>query len=562
MRLLRATRFTNSGLEVVRLRAVQLKWLGGSEKPIPDMVRKYRHTILDTLVDLAQLLQDYIAIVKGDVVPWDQLPGEESEMIDEDAPATEVEQITLHVKEVVESLLGLSATVQHPAPHDFTAFLAANTTLNERRDMNHVQELYPTLLHWQAIKLTGALSRIRQYLRYRQDSRTKSTLGAGEDQDRKGKRKVPSTFDLPTPRSKTPAESSPRQSDGHGDPEDTWLPSYTPSAGQQRIPPLPQEARLGPFECPICWCFVFFQDEIKWKTHVFRDLQPYASSSFKAHAGSLHADDLTVYGMAALLSLAKVERKWTDLDCPFCCVSQHSAAIYFQHVGRHMEKLSLFALPLVSNDVAGVTDEQEGASSAFEETSLGFESFPYSDTRSVSDFDDEDSNGSETSHEDFGNTDERQEVVDNAEESELQSTLAQLRPAVLEGDIDIVQRILLETSIPDDPKSMFLAARAGHHLVIQLLLETGFKPDPCIPLKGPRNHFATPMLAAIGQSNLQVVKVLAAANGFDPTRTRFDGRLYHEIARERRGPNWLEEENILKTAYESYRRVASSSQGV
>ncbi|KAJ4158054.1 uncharacterized protein LMH87_008599 [Akanthomyces muscarius] len=456
------------------------------------------HTILDTLVDLAQLLQDYIAIVKGDVVPWDQLPGEESEMIDEDAPATEVEQITLHVKEVVESLLGLSATVQHPAPHDFTAFLAANTTLNERRDMNHVQELYPTLLHWQAIKLT----------------------------------------------------------------EDTWLPSYTPSAGQQRIPPLPQEARLGPFECPICWCFVFFQDEIKWKTHVFRDLQPYASSSFKAHAGSLHADDLTVYGMAALLSLAKVERKWTDLDCPFCCVSQHSAAIYFQHVGRHMEKLSLFALPLVSNDVAGVTDEQEGASSAFEETSLGFESFPYSDTRSVSDFDDEDSNGSETSHEDFGNTDERQEVVDNAEESELQSTLAQLRPAVLEGDIDIVQRILLETSIPDDPKSMFLAARAGHHLVIQLLLETGFKPDPCIPLKGPRNHFATPMLAAIGQSNLQVVKVLAAANGFDPTRTRFDGRLYHEIARERRGPNWLEEENILKTAYESYRRVASSSQGV
>ena len=300
------------------------------------------------------------------------------------------------------------------------------------------------------------------------------------------------------------------------------------------------------YNCPFQSCSTSFQ----------------VSSSFKAHVGNLHADDLTVYGMAALLSLAKVERKWTDLDCPFCCVSQHSAAIYFQHVGRHMEKLSLFALPLVGNDVAGVTDEQEGASSTFQETSLGFESFPYSDTRSVSDFDDEDSNGSETSHEDFGNTDERQEVVDNAKERELQSALAQLRPAVSEGNIDTVQRILLETSIPDDPKSMFLAARAGHHLVIQLLLETGFKPDPCIPLKGPRNHFATPMLAAIGQSNLQVVKVLAAANGFDPTRTRFDGRLYHEIARERRGPNWLEEENILKIAYESYRRVASSSQGV
>ena len=128
-----------------------------------------------------------------------------------------------------------------------------------------------------------------------------------------------------------------------------------------------------------------------------------------------------------------------------------------------------------------------------------------------------------------------------------------LRQAAGRGDEETVTRILQVRDTFDDPESMVAAARGGHDLVMQLLLALGSaNPDPPPVSSMPREH-ATPMLAAIGQENTKVIRLLLDQTNFDPTR-RFLGETYHEIARRRQGPNWKDEEQMLKEAYDAYRK--------
>ncbi len=86
---------------------------------------------------------------------------------------------------------------------------------------------------------------------------------------------------------------------------------------------------------------------------------------------------------------------------------------------------------------------------------------------------------------------------------------------------------------------------------MNLLMALG-QADPDPPFSVSNDH-SSPILAAIGGENIKVVKLLVdqSMDRFDPTR-RFKGETYYEIARKRRGPNWIEEEQILKDAYDSY----------
>lgn len=128
-----------------------------------------------------------------------------------------------------------------------------------------------------------------------------------------------------------------------------------------------------------------------------------------------------------------------------------------------------------------------------------------------------------------------------------------LRQAAGRGDEETVARILQVKEGFDDPESMVAAARGGHDLVIQLLLGLGGANADPAPVSGLAPEFATPMLAAIGQENINVVKLLLEQQGFDPTR-RFKGETYYEIARRRQGTNWKDEEHLLKNSYDDYKR--------
>ncbi|KAK4227707.1 hypothetical protein QBC38DRAFT_363619 [Podospora fimiseda] len=131
-----------------------------------------------------------------------------------------------------------------------------------------------------------------------------------------------------------------------------------------------------------------------------------------------------------------------------------------------------------------------------------------------------------------------------------------LRAAAARGDEETVTRILQVRETFDDPESMVAAARGGHEMVMQLLLALGRAnpdPQPIATPDGIHSEYSTPMLAAIGQENIKVIRLLLDQTDFDPTR-RFKGETYYEIARRRRGPNWMDEEHMLKDAYDEYKK--------
>lgn len=135
-----------------------------------------------------------------------------------------------------------------------------------------------------------------------------------------------------------------------------------------------------------------------------------------------------------------------------------------------------------------------------------------------------------------------------------------LRTAAAKGDLQTVGLIaaVLEEGL-DDAESLIAAAKGGHDDVLQILLAVGnANPDPS-PIPGSW-EYSTPMLAAIGGENIKVIELLLANiddGRFDPTKT-YRGRTYYEIAKERAGPLWEEEEKLLKGAFDKYKSPARS----
>lgn len=103
------------------------------------------------------------------------------------------------------------------------------------------------------------------------------------------------------------------------------------------------------------------------------------------------------------------------------------------------------------------------------------------------------------------------------------------------------------------PEALIAACKGGHDEVLQLLIAMG-DPDPDpepVMSHDQRRGYNTPMLAAIGEGNIQSVKLLVQQDGFNPTR-EFRGRTYYEISQERKGDEWVRESGILKQAYKDY----------
>ncbi|KFY23947.1 hypothetical protein V493_05552 [Pseudogymnoascus sp. VKM F-4281 (FW-2241)] len=138
--------------------------------------------------------------------------------------------------------------------------------------------------------------------------------------------------------------------------------------------------------------------------------------------------------------------------------------------------------------------------------------------------------------------------------------VATLRTAAAKGDLQTVGLIaaVLEEGL-DDAESLIAAAKGGHDDVLQILLAVGnANPDPS-PIPGSWDY-STPILAAIGGENIKVIELLLANiddGRFDPTKT-YRNRTYYEIAKERAGPLWEEEEKLLKGAFDKYKSSARS----
>ena len=136
----------------------------------------------------------------------------------------------------------------------------------------------------------------------------------------------------------------------------------------------------------------------------------------------------------------------------------------------------------------------------------------------------------------------------------VNATPARLRDAAGKGDMTIVDHIL-KMRPQADTESILAAARGGHDEVLNLILAIATPdPDP-EPLKSGdyKSAYSTPMLAAIGRGNTNIVKLLLTQPGFDPTRRLYKGMTYYELAKERQGSEWEEEFEMLKGAYDTHK---------
>lgn len=132
-----------------------------------------------------------------------------------------------------------------------------------------------------------------------------------------------------------------------------------------------------------------------------------------------------------------------------------------------------------------------------------------------------------------------------------------LRKAASQGDTPRIAHILSVNPNHDDVRTLIAAAKGGHDGALSLLFAMGsfdHDPDPIAALPA---ESSTPMLAAIGRGNIEVIKLLLSQSSFDPSR-RFRGQYYYDIARKRAGPVCVEEEKLLREAYVAHKKSPRS----
>lgn len=186
------------------------------------------------------------------------------------------DQVFHAIGDVIDCLLRLSVTMRNPAPHDQFRSRAGEGILDsyEKWDIQHVQEKFSNLDSTVAQRLGKALTRRRQYLRYRLQHHNLLSEGIGMDEDTArseadGRSTIASS--LPD-HLKDPAwERGPARTDLL-DMEDTGSEisqtSYTSSnanSGNLRVPPIPEEYIKGPFLCPFCHMLVSIGSRHDWK---------------------------------------------------------------------------------------------------------------------------------------------------------------------------------------------------------------------------------------------------------------------------------------------------------
>ena len=132
-------------------------------------------------------------------------------------------------------------------------------------------------------------------------------------------------------------------------------------------------------------------------------------------------------------------------------------------------------------------------------------------------------------------------------------TPQRLREEAGKGNIEIVDHIL-RMRPEADIRSVLAAVKGGHDDVLGLMMALASpEPDP-EPLSASdcKPGFATPLLAAIGRGNLDIIHLLLAQPGFDPTRRLFKDLTYPQLSEERQGPEWEEEHRMLQKAYDEH----------
>jgi hypothetical protein len=375
-----------------------------------------RDRVIELLQNLETVLQEALEIISGDRVSWEDLSDSDSDsdstenesQRSEEELSTELGQLTSNMAEINSCLMRLSLAIRNPAPHDqFKESSQIEVAHFEPFDVDHVRDKFPKAAEYLILRLGKAISRRRQYLRYREDHRRKLDQGLAPQpvsQEPTAPRQVTNTVIAPSEKIDSTVASSIPLAFKHSTPastldelddyEDTLSQTSYASSNQDltrlRPPPLPEEDQDGePFECPLCFRFTSVRQVPAWHKHVYRDLQPYICTfedceipdrtyesrhkwfqhELQAHRRwwqciegcnatfhSLHefhehlhcehaklADNERITDM--IRSCERQDSMDIEAECQLCQVKLSSLTLLRRHLGKHHEELSLFALP-------------------------------------------------------------------------------------------------------------------------------------------------------------------------------------------------------------------------
>jgi hypothetical protein len=252
-----------------------------------------RIRVLELLQDLESVIQEAQEIITGQRVPWEDLPDSDSDASDDESEhsgselSTELAQLVSNMAEINGCLMRLSLAIRNPAPHDqFKESTQIDVAHFEVFDIDHVRGKFPRAAEFLVLRLGKAISRRRQYLRYREDHRRKLQQGLPLSEPAAPSTVAPSEKNGSTVASSLPLaiKNSVSMADLDEDEyyEDTLSQtSYASSHSDPtrlRPPALPEAGRDGePFECPLCFRFTSVRQATAWHKHVYRDLQPYVT---------------------------------------------------------------------------------------------------------------------------------------------------------------------------------------------------------------------------------------------------------------------------------------------
>ncbi|KAF4964126.1 hypothetical protein FSARC_7956 [Fusarium sarcochroum] len=237
--------------------------------------------VIRLLNPINRLLEDAASIAAGDKVPWDQIDDdgasssdEEDDILDEN-PNTEIEQITMHIAELIESLSYLGAAARNPAPHDrINNPILTHMSHFEPFDIQHVSSKYPAIDSDIAERLGKAISARRQYFKYRETKHARITSEGGQQ-----KHSDTNTIVSPVPEGfENRLGSKELALQGNDSNEGISETSCATSAAgpKARQIPWPNGANQGgAFECPYCCMIIAVSSRAAWKKHVFDGLRPY-----------------------------------------------------------------------------------------------------------------------------------------------------------------------------------------------------------------------------------------------------------------------------------------------
>ncbi|KAK4040937.1 hypothetical protein C8A01DRAFT_34994 [Parachaetomium inaequale] len=373
--------------------------------------------VINLLKDLSQMTEDATAIARGEQTPWDQHGLEEDDQYSDsdDSPDTELGQIAVDMADVVNCLLRLTVTIRNPAPHDrYIQAKATDASHFEPFDIQHVRSKFDDIQLWLAERLGKAISRRRQYLRYRQSHHEKLAHGLDDAELDAGKtledQTVASSIPSHLKEGRVSTKAQPILTDDGSDAgmSQTSYATSMATSDKLTIPPLPKEAHAGPFQCCLCYMMIVARDRVAWKKHVYGDLQPYvclerncltpereylrrhewiahvrqnhwktykciscespfsSSTDCKRHLETSHPAERSTAELDALVKLSEqLLNIRQGVSCPLCNETLRSVQQYQRHVGRHQEQLSLFALPYLEADGEAEGDEQDSDASDF-----------------------------------------------------------------------------------------------------------------------------------------------------------------------------------------------------